>query len=138
MTARQAAADVVSRVTGPVVAAYGRLCLGTGLLLHGAGGWLAPEGAGWRFLARCGGCVLGLFFAGRLLERAPYLIAAVPVVWAVAAWGVSDSYATPPPLPETPSGDVYAVGEPVVTRVERGSEGVTCTIHVQQREVSGA
>ncbi|GAQ69696.1 hypothetical protein T45_01427 [Streptomyces turgidiscabies] len=66
------------------------------------------------------------------------------MVWAVgirALWRayrrMSVSSATPPPEAVAPSGDVFAVGEPVVTRVERGPEGVTCTIHVAREEVNG-
>ncbi|QKV94233.1 hypothetical protein HUT19_22770 [Streptomyces sp. NA02950] len=100
MNAREMAAAAVewSRTAGQ------RLALGTGLLLHGAGGWLAPEDSGKRFVARSGGALVGVAFYGQLLGRAPYFVAAVPVVWAVAAWRMSDSSATPPPDPDTPLG----------------------------------
>lgn len=59
------------------------------------------------------------------------------LLWRSARRRMSDSSATPPPPPAPPSGNVFAVGEPVVTRVERGPEGVTCTIHVAREEVNG-
>ncbi|MFH9012522.1 hypothetical protein ACH4C6_14175 [Streptomyces sp. NPDC017943] len=43
-----------------------------------------------------------MFYAGTL-TYAPHLIYAAPVVWAVTAWHMSDSSATPPPLPPRPS-----------------------------------
>jgi hypothetical protein len=61
----------------------------------------------------------------------------VLLLWRSARRRMSDSSATPPPEAVAPSGDVFAVGEPVVTRVERGPEGVTCTIHVAREEVNG-
>lgn len=73
-----------------------RLALGTGLLLHDLDDALAPGGWG-PLLVRCGGTLLGLAFLGRLLARAPHLAYAIPLVWVLAAWRVSDSSATPPP-----------------------------------------
>jgi hypothetical protein len=67
--------------------------------------------------------VLGLWIGGAVL------------LWRTVRRGVSDSSAPPPPPPETPPGDVYADETPVVDRVERGPEGVTCTIHVKRTEV---
>ncbi|GHH38171.1 hypothetical protein [Streptomyces candidus] len=121
----------------PVVGAYERLVLGTGLLLHGAGDWLAPADSGTRFLTRTGGVAGGVLFAGLLLERAPHLVFVAPVAWAVAAWRVSESSATPPPLPETPSGDVFADGPERLSHVEWSPEGVRCTLHVVRDEVNG-
>lgn len=92
MSVRDAAAGAVARVR----LVGQRLALGTGLLLHGLGDRLAPRGWG-ALLVRCGGALLGLAFAGRLLARAPHLVYAVPLVWALAVWHVSDSSATPPP-----------------------------------------
>ncbi|MEU8891150.1 hypothetical protein [Streptomyces sp. NPDC048442] len=121
----------------PVVGAYERLVLGTGLLLHGAGDWLAPADSGKSFLARTGGTAAGVLFAGLLLERAPHLVFAVPVAWAVTVWRLSDSSATPPPLPESPSEDVYADGDERLSHVEWSPEGVRCTLHVVRDGVNG-
>lgn len=93
MSAREAAAAAVDSVC----AVGQRLALGTGLLLHGAGGWLAPEDSGKRFVLRSGVGLVGVAFFGQLLVRAPHLIVAVPVGWLLGAWRVSDSSATPPP-----------------------------------------
>lgn len=91
-----------------------------------------------------GACVL-VVLAGVLVA---VVFAVSPTAGVLALWAVggvllwrsarrmSDSSATPPPPPVPPSGDVFAVGEPVVTRVERGPEGITCTIHVAREEVS--
>ena len=87
--------------------AGGRLTLGTGLLLHGAGDWLAPEDAG-AFLARTGGTGIGLIFAGHLLDRAPHMILAVPIAWAIGAWRMSETSPTPPPGSTTPLDDEQA------------------------------
>lgn len=47
--------------------------------------------------------VAALFFYGALLQRVPGGIYAVPVVWAIGAWQMSDSSATPPPGEGRPS-----------------------------------
>lgn len=114
-----------------------RLALGTGLLLHGLGDALAPGGWG-PLLVRCGGAVVALAFVARLFVRAPQLIYAVPVVWLVAAWHMSDSSATPPLSDSESGGDVFADQTYEVERVERGPEGVLCTIHPVRGEVNDA
>ncbi|MET7711022.1 hypothetical protein [Streptomyces sp. NPDC005407] len=118
-----------------VRAAAGRLALGTGLLLHGLGNWLAPGGWGL-LLVRGGGSLVGLAFVGRLFARAPQLVYAVPLVWVAAAWWMSDSSATPPPLPLGPDSDEHAGETGEVDRVEWGPEGVTCTIHPVRGQVN--
>lgn len=50
--------------------------------------------------------------------------------------GLSDSSATPPPLPDPPLRDEYAGQIVRVDRVERGPEGVMCTVHVVREEVN--
>ncbi|MER6199827.1 hypothetical protein ABT234_20960 [Streptomyces sp. NPDC001586] len=93
-----------------------------------------------------GGCVLTVVAA--VSVAAVFAVspdAGVLAVWVVGAAvlvraarrPVSDSSATPPPLPETPSGDVYAGEVLRVDRVERGPEGVMCTVHVVREEVNG-
>jgi hypothetical protein len=116
-------------------AAWRRLTLGTGLLLHGADTRLSPGGC-WALLVRSAALLASCWFLGALLQRAPGFVFAVPVVWLFAAWSVSDSSATPPPLSATPSGDVYAGDTDEVDRVEWSPEGVRCTIHPVRREVS--
>lgn len=113
-----------------------RLALGTGLLLHGAGDLLSPGGFG-PLIVRSGVAVGGCWFCGSLFQRAPGAVFVVPLVWLFAAWQVSDSSATPPPLSTTPSGDVYAGETDEVDRVEWGPEGVVCIIHPKRIEVSG-
>ena len=54
--------------------------------------------------------------------------------WAVRR-PVSDSSATPPPLPGAGTGDVYAGETEEVDRVEWGPEGVVCIIHPKRVEV---
>ncbi|WP_371588262.1 hypothetical protein [Streptomyces virginiae] len=114
-----------------------RLAVGNGRLLESPARWFDVPTLGAlvvRITAPLGGAV----FYGLLLGRAPQFIYAVPVAWLAAVWWLSDSSATPPPLPETPSGDVYAGEVLRVDRVERGPEGVICTIHVVREEVKEA
>jgi len=115
-------------------AAGRRVALGTGLLLHGAGDRLSPGGCG-PLILRAGAALGGCWFTGALLQRAPWFILAVPAGWLLAAWSVSDSSATPPPLSGTPLGDVYADESDEVDRVEWGPEGVVCIIHPKRIEV---
>lgn len=128
------ALDEVRALGGRAAAVGRRLALGTGLLLHGAGNRLSPGGCG-PLLLRTAGALAGCWFLGSLLQRAPGVVFAVPVVWLFAAWSVSDSSATPPPLPVAPLGDVYADESDVVDRVEWGPEGVTCIVHPKRVEV---
>ncbi|MEU7366623.1 hypothetical protein AB0B92_13670 [Streptomyces hygroscopicus] len=104
MSARETVQEAVQRVS----TAGQRLALGTGLLLHEAGGWLAPEDSGKRFVVRSGGRLTGVVFYGQLLGRVPHMIVAVPIAWAALAWRLSDSSATPPPLPDPPLADEEA------------------------------
>ncbi|WP_332758264.1 hypothetical protein [Streptomyces sp. MT206] len=113
-----------------------RLALGTGLPLESPARWFDVCTAG-ALVVRLVVPVIALAFFGAVLARAPQFIYAVPAGWLWAAWGVSDSSATPPPLPEIPSGDVYAGHVLRVDRVERGPEGVMCTVHVVREEVNG-
>jgi hypothetical protein len=112
-----------------------RLAAGTGRLLYGIGD-LFNAPTGWGLLGRIVAVVAGVSFAGGLLARLPGLVYAIPVVWAIAAWRVSDSSATPPPLPDTPSGDVYAGERMEVARVVPIAEGVGCILHPVREEVS--
>lgn len=114
-----------------------RLSAGTGRLLYGIGDVLDSP-TGWGAFGRITGAAGGVLFVGALLVRAPGLVYVVPVVWIVAAWCVSDSSATPPPLPYDPDSDELAgeIGE--VDRVEWGPEGVMCTIHPVRGEVNDA
>ncbi|MEU1892758.1 hypothetical protein [Streptomyces pristinaespiralis] len=112
-----------------------RLAAGTGRLLYGIGDLFdAPTLRG--LLGRIVAITAGLLFAGGLLARVPGLVYAIPVVWAAAAWRVSDSSATPPPEGVTPSGDVYAGERVEVARVVHSPEGVMCTLHPVREEVT--
>lgn len=75
-----------------------RLARGTGLLLESPAHWFEVSSCGALFV-RLVVPLAGLAFFGKLLDRAPFMIYAVPAVWLAAAWHVSDSSATPPPLP---------------------------------------
>ncbi|MER6484095.1 hypothetical protein ABT264_11205 [Streptomyces virginiae] len=113
-----------------------RLAVGNGRLLESPARWFDVPTLGAlvvRIAVPLGGSVL----YGLVLGRAPQFIYAVPVAWLAAVWWLSDSSATPPPLPETPSGDVYADERVEIDRIERGPEGVTCTIHPKRTEVNG-
>ncbi|MFJ6783734.1 hypothetical protein [Streptomyces yangpuensis] len=93
-----------------------------------------------------GGCVLTVAAGvplGVVFAVSPE--AGVLTVWglvvAACGWqyrrGLSDTSATPPPLPETPSGDVYADESVEVDRIARGpGEGLTI-IYPVRREVEG-
>lgn len=112
-----------------------RLALGTGLLLHDLDDALAPGGWG-PLLVRCGGTLLGLAFLGRLLARAPHLAYAIPLVWVLAAWRVSDSSATPPQEAAAPLGDELAGETGEIARVVYSANGVMCTIHPVRGEAN--
>ncbi|MFJ7159754.1 hypothetical protein ACIQUQ_33040 [Streptomyces sp. NPDC101118] len=77
-----------------------------------------------------------LAFAGKVLERGPHLIYAVPVVWCLAAWQLSDSSATPPQEAAAPLGDEFAGETGEIARVVRSPEGVMCTYHPVRTEES--
>ncbi|WP_405423546.1 hypothetical protein [Streptomyces erythrochromogenes] len=113
-----------------------RLAVGNGRLLESPSRWFDVPTLG-ALVVRIAVPLGGLVFYGLVLGRAPQFIYAVPVAWLAAVWWLSDSSATPPPLPEAPSGDVYAGEVLRVDRVERSPEGVTCTVHVVREEVNG-
>lgn len=122
---------------GERAAALGRrLAHGNGLLLESPSRWFDVPTLGG-LAVRIAAPAVALVFYGMLLGRAPQFIYAVPVAWLGAVWWLSDSSATPPPLPETPTGDKYAGEVLRVDRVERGPEGVMCTVHVVREEVNG-
>ncbi|MFD6887142.1 hypothetical protein [Streptomyces sp. NPDC059957] len=121
---------------GERAAALGRrLAHGNGLLLESPSRWFDVPTLG-ALTVRIAAPAVTLVFYGLLLGRAPQFIYAVPVAWLGAVWWMSDSSATPPPLSETPLGDVYAGEVLRVDRVERGPEGVMCTVHVVREEVN--
>ncbi|MFD5506998.1 hypothetical protein ACFWIB_04375 [Streptomyces sp. NPDC127051] len=114
----------------------GRVVQGNGRLLESPSGWFDVPTLG-ALTVRIVAPVAGLAFYGAVLQRAPQLIYAVPLAWLAAVLRLSDSSATPPPLSETPSGDVYADESVEIDRVERGAgEGLTI-IYPVRREVNG-
>lgn len=109
-----------------------RLALGTWLQLEAWGRWL---GAGSHvdragilrlgvLLRRVAVSVAAAAFYGALLQRAPGAIYAVPVVWAVGAWQMSDSSAPPPPGVEHPSCRECAGHEPVSVTSSETQKGM--------------
>lgn len=88
-----------------------RLCLGTWRQLETWARWLSGKSHADRsgvvrlgvILRRTVACALAAVFYGQLLERAPGGIYALPLAWAIGAWQMSDSSATPPPQEERPS-----------------------------------
>ncbi|MEU3293002.1 hypothetical protein ABZ722_11640 [Streptomyces longwoodensis] len=88
-----------------------RLCLGTWRQLEAWGRWLSGETHADRaglvrlgvILGRFAGSVLAALFYALLLQRMPGGIYALPVVWAIGAWQMSESSTTPPLLPARPS-----------------------------------
>ncbi|MFD8948532.1 hypothetical protein ACFV0B_06725 [Streptomyces xanthophaeus] len=114
-----------------------RLAHGNGLLLESPSRWFDVATPGALALRIAVPLVVAVFY-GLLLARAPQFIYVVPVAWLLAVWWLSDSSATPPPLPNPPSGDEYAGQVVRVDRVERGPEGVMCTVHVVREEVNGS
>ncbi|KJY18395.1 hypothetical protein VR43_25235 [Streptomyces sp. NRRL S-104] len=115
-------------MTGRLAAAGQRLARGTGLLLESPSRWFEVPTMGG-LVVRLAVPTGALAFAGRVLERAPHLIYVVPVGWLWAAWVMSDSSATPPPLPGTPSGDVFADELVEGATVFRSPEGVVFIVH---------
>lgn len=118
-----------------ITAAWSRLCLGTGRLLYGIEDAL-DSATGWGALGRIAGGVAGVLFADAVIMRAPGLIYVVPLVWLFAAWRMSDSSATPPLSDSESSVDVFADQTYEIDRIERGPEGVMCTIHAVRGEVN--
>lgn len=88
--------------------------------------------------AKRSAALLGIgWFLGGILIAAPFLWWALLVAWAVAAWRVSDSSATPPPPPPAPLPDVHAGDTGRIARVEKSPEGVMCILHPEREEVNG-
>jgi len=124
-------------VKARITAAARRLCLGTGRLLYGIEDAL-DAATGWSVVCRIAGGVAGVLFVDGLIMRSPPLVYALPVVWLFAAWRLSDSSATPPLSDSESGGDVFADQTYEVERIERGPEGVMCTIHPVRGEVNDA
>jgi hypothetical protein len=98
---------------------------------------MASRAAGGCVLVALSGVALAVMFAASVAVG----VLAVWVVGTVSLWRaarrrVSDSSATPPPLPESLSGDVYADGDERLSHVEWSPEGVRCTLHVTRGEVN--
>lgn len=120
---------------GERAAALGRrLAHGNGLLLESPSRWFDVPTLG-ALLVRIAVPVGALVFYGLLLVRAPQFIYAVPVAWLGAVWWMSDSSATPPPLPTAPLGDVYADELAEGASVFRSPEGVVFIVHPLRREI---
>ncbi|MFF1732033.1 hypothetical protein [Streptomyces sp. NPDC058247] len=115
--------------------AFRRVCLGTSAQLDALGHWFSGASHPGRFgralviLRRLGVLAAAFLFWGQLLARAPYFLYAVPVVWAVSAWQMSDSSATPPPRGVTPSRIVDAGHARKNARGAQDPNGVMCIYH---------
>ncbi len=116
-----------------------RLCLGTVRQLETWPRWqfaldYAPGVTGIRVVARhlgvilrrAAGVVAALVFYGALLQRAPGGIYIVPVVWAIGAWQMSDTSATPPPRGVVPESAEDAAQRLKKARGATDPNGVMC------------
>jgi len=102
-----------------------RLSLGTWRQLEAWARWLSGadtiQDDGFRdflrgvgvVLRRIAGSIFVVVFYGSIVQRAYGAIYLVPVVWAIGAWQMSDTSATPPPEEGHPSCRKCAGQEPV-------------------------
>lgn len=132
------------------VATGRRLCRGTGNAFEWLGYWLgaadhAPEQHTLRTDLAWLGVVLrrllvftmaALFYGGLVVLRAPQLIYAAPLVWAVMAWQMSDWSATPPPRGVAPESDEAARRRLRKARGVMDPNGVMCIYHATAEEVT--
>lgn len=124
-----------------------RLALGTWRLIEAYGHWLSgeshrPASAGFRAGARWLGVVVlrlaaslfALVFYGSVVQRAPYLIYALPPAWAYNAWHMSDWSATPPPRGVAPDSDIDAARRRARARGAYDPNGVMCVYQAPREE----
>lgn len=134
---------------GRATAAGRRLALGTGHVLEALGYWLSGEshapkrhtvGADLRWLGvvvrRLVVLLLAGIFYAQLFGRAPQLIYVAPLVWAVAAWQMSDWSATPPPRGAAPDSDEAARRRLKKARGVLDPNGVMCIYQATRDEVN--
>ncbi|WP_327662438.1 MULTISPECIES: hypothetical protein [unclassified Streptomyces] len=127
--------------------AFRRVCLGTGHELEWLGWWLSAEShvperhtlrtdLPWlgRILLRAALAVAGGIFWAQLLGRNPYFMYAVPFVWSVSAWRMSDWSATPPPRGVAPRNGVAADHARAIARGAQDPNGVMCIYHLPDEE----
>ncbi|KUN34817.1 hypothetical protein AQJ30_27490 [Streptomyces longwoodensis] len=123
-------------------AAGRRLCRGTWRQLEAWGRWLSGETHADRaglvrlgvILARFAGSVLAALFYALLLQRVPGGIYALPVVWAIGAWQMSDTSATPPPPSARPSCRECAGHELVNVTPLEGQKGMLIYTSAESEE----
>lgn len=114
-----------------------RLSLGTWRQLEAWARWLggadyAPGESGVAvsvrhlgvILRRIAGSLFVVVFYGSIVQRAYGLIYLVPVVWAIGAWQMSDTSATPPPGGGAPSCAKCAGHEPVRVTPSEAQKGM--------------
>lgn len=121
-------------MTGPFPQ-VARVAAGSAVLTRRHGRWLLA--GGWKSaIGRVLGSVMAAWMLGGCAIATPVTWWVAVFTWVVAAYRVSDSSATPPPLPPGLDSDEYAGETEEVDRVEWGSEGVRCTIHTVRRGVN--
>lgn len=125
-----------------------RLSLGTWRQLEAWARWLsgadAVEEHSFRdflrwvgvVLRRVAGSIFVAVFYGSIVQRAYGAVYLLPVVWAIGAWQMSDTSATPPPRGDGPESDEDARRRRAKARGVMDPNGVMCITHVPGEEVN--
>ncbi|RMB85612.1 hypothetical protein CTZ28_12530 [Streptomyces shenzhenensis] len=121
-----------------------RLCLGTWRQLEAWARWLSGKTHADRpgivrlgvILRRFVASVLAAVFYSLLLQRVPGGIYLLPVVWAIGAWQMSDTSATPPPREVAPESAEAAGRRRAKARGVTDPNGVMCIVHPVREEVT--
>lgn len=87
-------------------------------------------------LRRAAASVLAALFYALLLQRVPGGIYALPVVWAIGAWQMSDTSATPPPRGVAPESEEDARRRLAKARGVQDPNGVMCILHPPREETA--
>jgi hypothetical protein len=119
-----------------------RLSLGTWLALEAWARWLSGKTHADRsglvrlvvMLRRVAASVFAAVFYGSIVQRAYGAVYLLPLVWAVGAWQMSDTSATPPPRGATPESDEDARRRRAKARGALDPNGVMCILHPPAEE----